>query len=132
MPDPSKRTPENVPGKFYVDDNCLDHAMCQHLAPKNFTRDDAAGQFYVSKQPETAEETAQCKKAVECCPMGAIGVDGLDAPLPGWTFKSEEVSMGVYRVRGVDAAGRSVEATGTDPDALLEDCKRSAIRLSNP
>lgn len=46
--------------------------------------------------------------------------------LPGWTFEMDEVSAGVYRVRGVDEAGRSVESTGTDPDALLASCRSSA------
>jgi hypothetical protein len=49
-------------------------------------------------------------------------------PLPGWTFEVEEISAGVYRVRGVDRAGRSVEQTGTDPDAVLEECRRWAAR----
>lgn len=49
--------------------------------------------------------------------------------IPGWSFTIEEVSAGVYRVRGVDEAGRSVEATGIDPDALMEECKLSAARI---
>jgi hypothetical protein len=49
--------------------------------------------------------------------------------LRGWSFEVDEISAGVYKVRGVDEAGRSVEATGTDPDALLEDCKESAARI---
>jgi hypothetical protein len=46
----------------------------------------------------------------------------------GWIFETEEVSAGVYRVRGTDRLGRSIEATGTDPDALLEKCKSDAVR----
>jgi hypothetical protein len=46
--------------------------------------------------------------------------------LPDWKFEIDEISAGVYRVRGVDKDGRSVEATGTDEDALLEECRRSA------
>ncbi len=49
--------------------------------------------------------------------------------LPDWTFEIDEVSAGVFRVRGVDEAGRSVEATGTDPDALLDECKESAAKI---
>ncbi len=52
-------------------------------------------------------------------------------PTPvGWTFKTEEISAGVYKVSGVDEMGRSVEAVGIDPDALLEECKKSAARIS--
>jgi O-acetyl-ADP-ribose deacetylase (regulator of RNase III) len=45
-----------------------------------------------------------------------------------WKFKVAEVSPGVYRVRGVDPDGRSVEATGTDPEATLEECRRWIAR----
>ena len=49
--------------------------------------------------------------------------------LPGWMFNVDEVSAGVYRVRGVDEAGRSVEHTGTDPSTLLDNCKNSAAKI---
>jgi hypothetical protein len=49
--------------------------------------------------------------------------------LPEWTFDIDEISAGVYRVRGVDNVGRSVEASGTDEDALLDECKKSASRM---
>lgn len=49
--------------------------------------------------------------------------------LAGWTFKVEEVSAGVYRVHGVDEEGRSLQATGTDPNALLEEGKRNAAQV---
>ena len=78
MPDRNQRTPKNVPGKFYVDTNCLTHVMCQHLAPRNFAYDEENGYYYVCKQPETHEELAQCLEAVACCPMAAIGTDGED------------------------------------------------------
>lgn len=50
--------------------------------------------------------------------------------LPGWLFKVEEISAGVYRVNGVDELGRSVDVMGTDPEALLQDCKLYAIKVS--
>lgn len=49
--------------------------------------------------------------------------------VPGWIFHVKEVSMGVYQVSGVDAVGRKVEVTGTDPAVLLADCKQSAFRI---
>ena len=49
--------------------------------------------------------------------------------LPGWLFHADEVSAGVYRAQGHDRAGRSVEATGLDPDLLIENCKRAAIQM---
>jgi ferredoxin len=75
-PDKNDKEPKNVPGKFYVNCNCLDHALCHDIAPNNFIRDDERGMYYVRKQPETPEELAQCREAVECCPMAAIGDDG--------------------------------------------------------
>ena len=41
-----------------------------------FTRDDDGGHTYVLKQPETPEEDALCKEAMEGCPVEAIGNDG--------------------------------------------------------
>ena len=49
--------------------------------------------------------------------------------LPDWRFEIDEVSAGVFRVKGVEAAGRSVEASGTDPDAVLADCKKAAAEM---
>jgi hypothetical protein len=49
--------------------------------------------------------------------------------LPGWDFIVDEISAGVYKASGNDKSGRSVEATGIDPNALLEECKQYAARL---
>jgi hypothetical protein len=49
--------------------------------------------------------------------------------LYGWRFDSEEVSVGVYRVRGISEDGRSVEETGIDPEAVLERCRRAAMEI---
>ena len=51
--------------------------------------------------------------------------------LPGWLFEVDEVSAGVYKVYGKDISGRSGEATGTEPEALLDECKRFAKRMIN-
>jgi len=50
--------------------------------------------------------------------------------LAGWSFETNEVSTGVYKVSGSDRAGRNVEATGIDPEALLEKCKQAALQLA--
>jgi len=49
--------------------------------------------------------------------------------LPGWTFDVQEVSAGVYRAFGRDRAGRTVEATGVDPGALIEKCGQTATEM---
>jgi ferredoxin len=69
---------ENVSGKFYVDDQCIDCDLCRETEPANFTRSDDGGYSYVFKQPTTPEEEALCKEAMEGCPVEAIGNNGED------------------------------------------------------
>ena len=66
----------NVPGRFYVDLQCIDCDLCRQVAPANFARSDSEGYSYVFRQPETEQERAQCAEAVEDCPVEAIGDDG--------------------------------------------------------
>ena len=49
--------------------------------------------------------------------------------LSGWSFDADEVSAGVFMAVGSDCFGRKIEKTGTDPDALIEACRRDAIRM---
>ncbi len=67
---------ENVPGKFYVDDQCIDCDLCRETAPNNFTRNETGGYSFVAKQPVTPAEENQCREAMEGCPVEAIGNDG--------------------------------------------------------
>src|SRR3954467_6060290 len=76
MADAANKYPENVEGKFYVDDQCIDCDLCRETAPANYKRNDDGGHSYVYKQPETPEEEAACKEAMEGCPVEAIGNDG--------------------------------------------------------
>ena len=75
----ANRYPDNVPGKFYVDDQCIDCDLCRETAPENFTRNEDGGYSYVYKQPTSADEDALCKEAMEGCPVEAIGSDGIEA-----------------------------------------------------
>ncbi len=70
--------PDNVPGKFFVDRQCIDCDVCRDTAPRNFTRNDENGYSYVYKQPENAEELALCEEALMACPVEAIGDDGAE------------------------------------------------------
>ena len=76
MADAANKYPENAPGKFYVDEQCIDCDLCRETAPANFKRNDDGGHSYVYKQPENPEEEALCKEAMEGCPVEAIGNDG--------------------------------------------------------
>jgi ferredoxin len=68
--------PDNVLGKFYVDDQCIDCDLCRETAPDNFTRNEDGGYSFVYRQPTTPAEEALCKEAMEGCPVEAIGNDG--------------------------------------------------------
>jgi ferredoxin len=76
MADAANKYAENVAGKFYVDDQCIDCDLCRETAPANFKRNDDGGHSYVYKQPESPEEESLCKEAMEGCPVEAIGNDG--------------------------------------------------------
>ncbi len=76
MADIDEKNEKNVPGKFYVDSNCIDCDLCRESAPDFFGRDDDEGLSIVIKQPTTDEEIAQCQEALEGCPVQAIGDDG--------------------------------------------------------
>ena len=45
MADIANKYAENVSGKFYVDDQCIDCDLCRETAPANFRRSDDAGLF---------------------------------------------------------------------------------------
>lgn len=66
----------NTPGKFYVDQQCIDCDLCRETAPAFFTRHDEGGYSFVHKQPTTEEDVALCMEALEGCPVEAIGNDG--------------------------------------------------------
>jgi len=76
MADATNKYPENVLGRYYVDDQCIDCDQCRENAPKSFTRDDVTGHSFVFYQPETPEEEALCQAAMQNCPVEAIGDNG--------------------------------------------------------
>ena len=76
MADADDRLPDNVPGKWYVDSNCIDCDVCRETAPNSFEANEDEGYSFVSKQPENEEEESQCQEALESCPVEAIGDDG--------------------------------------------------------
>jgi len=78
MADKANKYPQNVLGKFYVDDSCIDCDLCRETAPDNFTRNDDGGHSFVKKQPETSAEEELCKEALSHCPVNAIGEDGAE------------------------------------------------------
>jgi ferredoxin len=76
MADAANKYPENITGKYYVDNQCIDCDLCRETAPDNFKRNDDGGYSFVYKQPENPDEEARCKEAKEGCPVEAIGDNG--------------------------------------------------------
>ena len=70
------RYPDNAPGAFYVDDQCIDCDACRVTAPDNYRRNDEQGYSYVYRQPDSDEQKAKCQEAMDGCPVEAIGNDG--------------------------------------------------------
>lgn len=72
MADIERRWPDNAAGRFYVDQDCIDCDLCRSNAARNFARSDE-GYSYVARQPATPDEEADCRQALEDCPVNAIG-----------------------------------------------------------
>ena len=75
MADRNNKTPENVPGPYYVDNTCIDCDMCRTTAPDFFRRNDEGGYTYVYRQPVTPREIVLAEEAMSC-PTDSIGNDG--------------------------------------------------------
>ena len=78
MADLDQKVAENAPGRYFVDATCIDCDLCRELAGDNFVRQDADGYSYVRAQPATPEEEANCRAAMDECPVEAIGIAGED------------------------------------------------------
>ena len=76
MADPNERYPDNAPGGYYVDTNCIDCDVCRDSAQDNFRRNDDGGYSFVYKQPATDTEREECERVREECPVEAIGDNG--------------------------------------------------------
>ena len=79
MADKTKKYKENVPGKYYVDDECIACDACVLTAENHFGMDEDDGHSFVVKQPTNEEEEELCREAMEGCPVEAIGNDGTDS-----------------------------------------------------
>lgn len=78
MADKNDKFAENVAGKFYVDEQCIDCDLCRETAPDFFQRNENGGYSFVYNQPTTEEDIDLCMEALEGCPVEAIGDDGED------------------------------------------------------
>src|ERR1700691_4654242 len=69
----SARLPGNAPGSYFVDDSCIDCAMCRWLAPETFTRDEGVGLSVVRHQPDGKRQQLRAAMALVSCPTSSIG-----------------------------------------------------------
>lgn len=76
MADKTRRFPQNILGAFYVTEDCIACDACVVEAPGFFAMNDVEGHAYVKLQPQNPLETEKCHKALEACPVDAIGDDG--------------------------------------------------------
>ena len=75
MANKENRWPENAPGKFYVDKDCIACDACVTTAPNNFAMNEDDGHAFLKRQPDSQDEAEACKEALEGCPVEAIGND---------------------------------------------------------
>jgi hypothetical protein len=102
---------------------------------------DVTGTEGVVRQPRVGDlatvvdilDAAHC--TVECVNssgetrwLADFHLDELGPDLEAWKFDVREVSSGVYRAVGSGPRGMRVEATDTDADAALADCRAFALR----
>ncbi len=76
MADKDNKFEDNIPGKYYVDKECIACDACVMAAPDHFGMDEDDGHAFVKKQPNGSEEDEMCVEALESCPVEAIGDDG--------------------------------------------------------
>jgi ferredoxin len=76
MADKTQKVPENVPGKWYVDDTCTPCHTCMEEAANLLKYNEDETKVYFFKQPTTAEEEDAADRAMNVCPTGSIGNDG--------------------------------------------------------
>jgi ferredoxin len=74
--DKSKKYPENIKGKYYVDKECIACDACVMVTSKHFNMDPDDGHAFVIAQPQNEADEALCREAMEGCPVEAIGNDG--------------------------------------------------------
>ncbi len=78
MADKNDKWEQNVPGKFYVDQQCIACDACVTEAIGFFFMNEDDGHAYIIKQPQKKHEVEACLTALEICPVEAIGQDGDD------------------------------------------------------
>ena len=69
---------DNAPGRWYVDDQCIDCGQCGNDVPAIFREAADYGHHIVHRQPANADEWREAEEARERCPVEAIGNDRVE------------------------------------------------------
>jgi ferredoxin len=113
MADAANRYAENIAGKYYVDNQCIDCDLCRETAPDNFKRSDDGGYSFVYKQPESPEEEARCKEAKEGCPVEAPAANSGPRAVSGQTLASGSTAQMKGRAPGDGIGATTLPAHAT-------------------
>lgn len=76
MPTPGMKLQDNVPGKYYVTDECNGCGVCFSQALQNFMYSNDSTYYFIYQQPIDAGEEEDIRHAIELCPMNCIKDDG--------------------------------------------------------
>ncbi len=76
MADKTNKYDDNIPGRYFVDKECISCDACVLAAPDHFQMHDLDAHAFVIKQPNSKVEEQACRDAMEGCPVEAIGNDG--------------------------------------------------------
>ena len=68
----NERHPDNAPGTWFVNDECICCHLCEELAPGNFRESEEGDHHIVYAQPVGDEQLACAEEAMEGCPVEAI------------------------------------------------------------
>src|SRR3954471_21327440 len=91
------RFEQNIPGRWYVDTECIDCDLCRETAPETFRREEEIGFSVVFRQPQTPEAVERAEEARAGRPTEAIGNDRIPLPLNQSGSSGEEHRNGGER-----------------------------------
>jgi glyoxylase-like metal-dependent hydrolase (beta-lactamase superfamily II)/ferredoxin len=90
----SRRLPDNVPGRFFVDRSCIDCQICHQLAPETFRA--RGDQTVVYWQPTRPAQVHRALMALVACPTASIGSVERPSLQSAVAAFPEEIAAGVY------------------------------------
>ena len=104
MADVANKYPENVPGKYYVDNQCIDCDLCRETAPDNFKRNDDGGYSFVYKQPASPEEEDALQGSQGRLPGRSHRRQrGLTVPSEGRVTRGHDLTIGTRITRPAES-----------------------------